>query len=81
MSDGGPVLLDAHRVAALLGVSVNSVRMMDVRGRLPRPARIGRAKRWVRSEVLAWAEMKCPTRLEFESRAAVASRDQKSRAS
>ena len=60
-----PLLLDAAAVGQALGVSVRTIRRLDLQGRLPRPVRIGRAVRWRRTELVAWVIRGCPPRLEW----------------
>ena len=52
-----PLLIDAGRVALLLGVSTRTVWRMVERGQFPQPVRLNRKfARWKRSDVLAWVE-------------------------
>ena len=65
--DASPVLIDVLAVAAMLGVSRNSVWKLQAAGRLgPRPVRLGRCTRWRRLEVLAWIDADCPSRDQWE---------------
>ena len=47
------MLLKAHEVAEMLGVSVGSVWRWSASGRLPAPVKLGRASRWRKSEIEA----------------------------
>jgi predicted DNA-binding transcriptional regulator AlpA len=58
-----PLLLSARDVAALLGVSLRTVRAMDSSGRIPEPIRITRGcVRWKLSEVRSWINAGAPDR-------------------
>jgi excisionase family DNA binding protein len=58
-------LLSAEDLARELGFTLRTIRRLDSAGRLPRPVRIGRAVRWRRAEVRAWANAGCPPRAEW----------------
>lgn len=61
-------LIRVADVAALLDVSVRSVWRMDKSGKLPAPVTVGvAAKRWRKSEILAWIGSGCPDRETWES--------------
>jgi predicted DNA-binding transcriptional regulator AlpA len=57
-----PLLLDIHTLAALLTRSVASLERDQAAGRLPAPVRIGRSKKWRRSDIEAWVAAGCPAR-------------------
>lgn len=63
-----PLLLDRPGLAVLLCRSVPSLDRDDAAGRLPAAVRIGGSKRWRVADVMAWVEMGCPSRAEFEAR-------------
>ena len=63
-----PVAVDAKRLAALLNVSVRTIRTLDAAGKLPRPVKIGgRSVRWVASEIEAWLAAGAPDRRTWET--------------
>ena len=58
-----PLLLSARDVAALLGVSLRTVRAMDSSGRIPEPIRLSPGcVRWRHAEVCDWAAAGAPDR-------------------
>jgi predicted DNA-binding transcriptional regulator AlpA len=57
------LLIDARGLAALLGLSRNTVWKLSATGRLgPRPIHLGRCVRWRVAEVKAWVDAACPPR-------------------
>lgn len=54
--------ITASEVAALLGVSRAHVWRLNAAGRLPEPVRLGKAVRWLRSEIEAWLAAGAPDR-------------------
>lgn len=62
-----PLAVDARQLAAMLGLSVRTIRRLDSAGRLPRPIRIGGAVRWKHEEICAWVRADCPDRQHWES--------------
>ena len=57
--DSERLALTAREVARLLGVSERAVWAWTRAGRFPKPARLGRAVRWLRADVVAYlADMK-----------------------
>ena len=60
------LLIDAHRLAELLGLSVRTIRRLDSTAKLPAPVRVGGAVRWRLSEVQAWLNAGCPDRITWE---------------
>jgi predicted DNA-binding transcriptional regulator AlpA len=59
--------VDANRLAALLDLSLRTVRRLDSSGKLPRPVRIGGAVRWRLNEIEAWLEAGCPDRQRWDA--------------
>ncbi len=64
--EGCATVLRLREVAELLGVSARHVERLDSSGLLPRPVRLGRAKRWRRHELTAWLESGAPDRASWE---------------
>jgi len=60
-------LIDIKTLSAATGRSVPTLERDDHAGRIPKPVRIGRSKRWRRSEISAWIEVSCPPRAEWEA--------------
>jgi len=54
------LLLDALRIAALLGISRSSLYKLVSSGRAPRPIKIGRSVRWRREEIEDWVRAGAP---------------------
>ncbi|WDI43367.1 helix-turn-helix domain-containing protein [Bremerella sp. P1] len=50
------ILMDSEQVAAVLGVSIKTVRRMRKDGRLPPFKRIGRLYRWRKADILDYLE-------------------------
>ncbi len=57
-----PLVVDAKALAAMLGLSVRTVRKMDAAGKLPRPLRFGHAVRWRLQEIQDWLGACAPDR-------------------
>lgn len=58
-----PILVDARRAAALLGIGLRTLRSMDSSGRLPEPVRLSPGCiRWRLAELREWAAAGCPDR-------------------
>jgi len=53
-------LLDVGAVAALLGVSSRHVYRLADGGRMPRPLKLGGARRWDRVAIERWVSDGCP---------------------
>ena len=53
-------LLDVNAVAALLGVSSRHVHGLADSGRMPRPLKLGGARRWDRVAIEQWVSDGCP---------------------
>ena len=65
-----PLLLSAADLAREMGVSVRTIRRLDIEGRLPAPVRIGRAVRWIRNGptgIVAWIAAGAPSRLDWDA--------------
>lgn len=63
-----PILVDARRVAALLGVGLRTLRTMDAAGRLPKPVRLSSGcVRWRLAELRDWTDAGCPDREAWEA--------------
>ncbi len=58
-------LMTTKELAYLLSVSHRHVERTDCAGALPRSVRIGRCKRWIRSEIETWLRSGCPSREAF----------------
>src|SRR5689334_20649504 len=63
-----PLMVDVNGLAVLLSRSPASLFRDDAAGRIPAALRIGGSKRWRYADVVAWVEMNCPSRAEFEAR-------------
>ena len=57
-----PLLVDVGEAAALLAVSVPTLRRMISAGRTPQPVRLGRLLRFRRADLLQWIADGCPSR-------------------
>jgi predicted DNA-binding transcriptional regulator AlpA len=65
-----PLVADASALAALLTVSVRTVRTWDLAGKLPRPLRIGGRVVWRLDEIRRWLDAGAPDRATWEARRA-----------
>jgi len=63
-----PLVVDARRLAAMLGAGVRTVRAWNSRGVLPRPIRVGGRVVWRVSEIDAWLSAGAPRRQVWEAR-------------
>jgi predicted DNA-binding transcriptional regulator AlpA len=63
-----PLLVDIQGLAVLLSRSVPALERDQAAGRIPRPLRIGRSKRWPLAEIQDWIAAGCPCRREWEVR-------------
>ena len=61
------MVVSAHELAEMLGLSVRTIRRLDCSGKLPRPVRIGGAVRWRTEEITRWLAAGCPDRKEWEA--------------
>jgi predicted DNA-binding transcriptional regulator AlpA len=62
------LLTDIVGLSRLLCRSVAALERDQAAGRIPRPLRIGRSKRWPVAEIAAWIEAGCPDRRTWEFR-------------
>jgi predicted DNA-binding transcriptional regulator AlpA len=60
-------LIDANALARLLDRSLSSIWRDNAAGNIPQPVSIGGAKKWRRSEILAWIDAGCPKRKAWEA--------------
>jgi len=56
----GAVLLDARRVAGLLGCSTRTIYRLSDAGKMPRPVKLGALVRWSKAAIMEWIEGGCP---------------------
>jgi predicted DNA-binding transcriptional regulator AlpA len=57
-----PLVVDAKRLARLLGCGLRTVRALDATGKLPKPIRLGGRVLWRIDEIRAWLDAGCPNR-------------------
>ncbi|MCH7596398.1 MAG: helix-turn-helix domain-containing protein [Planctomycetes bacterium] len=62
--------LPARDAAELCGVSVRHWWSLHAQGRTPASIQLGRSRRWLRSELLAWLRAGCPPRDRREAKGA-----------
>jgi predicted DNA-binding transcriptional regulator AlpA len=62
-----PPVLDSKALMAYLKRSKASLSRDDAAGRIPRGFRIGRAKRWLKSEIDEWLQAGAPDRRTWEA--------------
>jgi predicted DNA-binding transcriptional regulator AlpA len=62
-----PLVIDARQLAAVLCVSVRTVRSWDAAGKLPAPIRIGGRVLWRAGEVRDWIDAGAPDRAAWEA--------------
>jgi prophage regulatory protein len=62
-----PELLRARDAATLCGIGLATWWRWDAAGKMPRGVKIGGARLWSRTELLAWIEAGCPERDEWEA--------------
>jgi predicted DNA-binding transcriptional regulator AlpA len=62
----GPLVVDAKRLARLLGCGLRTVRSWNAAGRLPKPVRVGRRVFWRTVEICAWIDAGAPSRETWE---------------
>jgi predicted DNA-binding transcriptional regulator AlpA len=67
---GSPLVVDARRLAVLLGAGIRTVRTWDAAGKLPTPVRIGGRVLWRVSEIRDWLDAGAPDRETWEARRA-----------
>lgn len=63
-----PLLVDIAALAMLLARSVPALERDQSAGRIPRPLRLGRSKRWALAEIEEWVLAGMPGRREWEVR-------------
>ena len=61
------LMVTRAQAAELLQISTRTIDQLKREGRMPQPNRIGRAVRWNRSELVAWADAGCPDCNEWKS--------------
>ena len=61
-----PELVDLAGVAAMLGIGERTARRLDTTGRLPRPLKVGKCKRWRIEELRDWLQAGAPPRQRWE---------------
>lgn len=61
------VLITAAEAARLCGLGRSTWWRLHSSGQVPMPVKVGRATRWLRSEVLRWIEAGCPSRARWET--------------
>ena len=57
-----PLVVDAKRLAKLLGLGLRTIRTHDAAGKLPAPVRIGGRVVWSVAEIRAWLSAGAPDR-------------------
>jgi predicted DNA-binding transcriptional regulator AlpA len=60
------VLIDAARLAQILNCSRRHIEALDATGKLPRPIRLGRLKKFLLLEVEAWLSSGAPCRDQWD---------------
>jgi len=63
-----PQTYTADDLSVILGTSLRGIRRWDAGGRLPKGFKLGRLRKWLRSDIDAWLMAGCPARLEWEKR-------------
>jgi len=53
---GSATMVDAREIAGFLGCSPKHVRRLSDQGKLPKPVRVGRLRRWPRQAIEQWLE-------------------------
>ena len=72
LTDELPLVVDARRLAKLLGAGLRSVRSWDAAGKLPAPIHIGGKVVWRLDEIRDWLAAGAPRRDEWQARRAAA---------
>ena len=65
-----PLVVDAKRLAKLLGKSLRTIRTLDAAGKLPVPLRIGGSVMWRIEDINAWLAAGAPSRAQWVARMA-----------
>jgi prophage regulatory protein len=68
-----PLVVDARRLAEMLGAGIRTIRSWDASGVLPRPVRVGGRVVWRVSEIRDWLDAGAPCRQMWEARRAARS--------
>ncbi len=63
-----PLALSSNDAAALLGISRSHLWKLHSAEQIPRPVRMGRSVRWLRTDLTEWLHMGCPPREQFKQR-------------
>jgi excisionase family DNA binding protein len=58
--------MSASDVATMLGISQSHFYQLLKSGRLPLPVQLGRSRRWIREELVAWLNAGCPNRAKWQ---------------
>ena len=61
---GHPETLTTCQVADLFQITKRHVQRLVKQGRMPRPVKLGRCSRWVKSDLIEWLKSGCPPELE-----------------
>jgi predicted DNA-binding transcriptional regulator AlpA len=61
------LLMTVDDLARELRTSGKTITRMEQSGRLPRPIKVGRAKRWSRQTIVAWIASGAPSRRDWEA--------------
>jgi excisionase family DNA binding protein len=69
-----PLLITDLDAAALLGISRAHLHRLRVAGKFPEAIRLGRALRFDRAELVAWAQAKCPDLAQWKAMQAATNR-------
>ena len=69
LEESATILLRKEEAAALCGCSERTWHEWDLLGLVPRPVKMRRTKYWVRDELIAWVQAKCPKRDVWRYRA------------
>jgi predicted DNA-binding transcriptional regulator AlpA len=59
-ASAGQALIDHATLANMLSVSPRKLDQLLSSGRVPKPLRLGRARRWRRDEITKWIDAGCP---------------------
>lgn len=63
-----PLLVDITSLSQILARSIPALERDTAAGRIPRPLRLGRSKRWRFDEIREWVAAGMPSRREWETR-------------
>ena len=72
LTDELPLVVDARRLAKLLGAGLRTVRGWHAAGKLPAPIHIGGKVVWRKDEICDWLAAGAPRRDEWQARRAAA---------